>query len=88
MSDLAMEDALYGIISMRLFAGLSLEGVIPDHVIIMNSGRKHKLGRKLFKEVNKWLFDSGVCFKEGSIIEVESTTKNKSNARDLETYQT
>lgn len=29
MSDPAMEDALYEITSMRLFAGLSLEGAIP-----------------------------------------------------------
>ena len=32
----AMEDALYEITSMRLFAGLSLEGAIPYHTTIMN----------------------------------------------------
>ncbi len=55
MSDPAMEDALYEITSMRLFAGLSLEGAIPDHTTIMNFRHlleQHKLGRKLFKEVN------------------------------------
>ena len=36
MSDPAMEDALYEITSMRLFADLSLEGSIPDHTTIMN----------------------------------------------------
>jgi transposase, IS5 family len=41
----------------KVFAGLSLEGSIPDHMTIMNFRHlleKHKLGRKLFKEVNKW----------------------------------
>ena len=50
MSDPAMEDALYEITSMRLFAGLSLEGAIPDHTTIMNFRHlleQHKLGRKL-----------------------------------------
>lgn len=96
MSDPAMEDALYEITSMRLFAGLSLEGAIPDHTTIMNFRHlleKHKLGRKLFKEVNKWLSDSGIYFKEGTIvdatiIEAASSTKNKSNARDPEMHQT
>ena len=96
MSDPAMEDALYEITSMRLFADLSLEGAIPDHTTIMNFRHlleKHKLGRKLFKEVNKWLSDSGIYFKEGTIvdatiIEAASSTKNKSNARDPEMHQT
>jgi transposase, IS5 family len=96
MSDPAMEDALYEITSMRLFSGLSLEGAIPDHTTIMNFRHLleiHKLGRKLFKEVNKWLSDSGIHFKEGTIvdatiIEAASSTKNKSNARDPEIHQT
>jgi IS5 family transposase len=36
MSDPAMEDALYEITSMRLFADLSLDNPIPDHTTIMN----------------------------------------------------
>ncbi len=68
----AMEDALYEITSMRLLAGLSLEGAIPDHTTIMNFRHlleKHKLGRKLFKEVHKWLSDSGIYFKEDTIVD-------------------
>ncbi|MGB0360898.1 MAG: transposase, partial [Endozoicomonas sp.] len=34
LSDPAMEDALYEVTSMRLFAGLSLEKPIPDHSTI------------------------------------------------------
>jgi IS5 family transposase len=51
MSDPAMEDAVYEITSSEL----SLEGAIPDHTTIMNFRHlleQHKLGRKLFKEVN------------------------------------
>ncbi|RCW90107.1 transposase-like protein DUF772 [Marinomonas foliarum] len=96
MGDPAMEDALYEITSMRLFAGLSLEGAIPDHTTIMNFRHlleKHKLGRKLFKEVHKWLSDSGIYFKEGTIvdatiIEAASSTKNKAKSRDPEMHQT
>ncbi len=36
LSDPAMEDALYEITSMRLFAGLSLDKAIPDHTTIVN----------------------------------------------------
>jgi len=36
LSDPAMEDALYDIASMRLFAGLSLDKATPDHTTIMN----------------------------------------------------
>ena len=53
---------------------------------------KHKLGRKLFKEVHKWLSDLGIYFKEGTIvdatiIEAASSTKNKAKSRDPEMHQ-
>lgn len=57
-SDPAMEDALYEIASMRLFAGLSLDAAIPDHTTIMSFRHlleKYKLSRQPFKEVNQWL---------------------------------
>ena len=81
---------------MRLFAFLSLEGAITEHTAIMNFSHlieRHKLGRKLFKEVSKCLSDSGLYFKEGkivdaTIIEAVSSTKNKSNTRDPEMHQT
>ena len=46
------EDALYEIASMRLFAGLSLDGAIPDHTTIMNFRHlleRHGLARKVFQ---------------------------------------
>jgi len=36
LSDPAMEDALYEIASMLLFARLSLDKPIPDHTTVMN----------------------------------------------------
>ena len=91
-----MEDALYEITSMRLFAGLSLDSAIPDHTTIMNFRHlleKHQLSRQLFKEVNKWLSSAGIYLKEGTIvdatiIEAASSTKNKAKARDPEMHQT
>lgn len=48
LSDLAMEDALYEITSMRRFAGLTLDKPIPDHTTIINFRHlleRHGLGR-------------------------------------------
>jgi IS5 family transposase len=96
MSDPAMEDALYEITSMRLFAGLSLDSAIPGHTTIMNFRHlleKHKLSRQLFNEVNQWLSSAGIYLKEGTIVDATiikaaSSTKNKANARDPEMHQT
>ncbi len=91
-----MEDALYEIASMRLFAGLSLDKSIPDHTIIMNFRHlleRYGLARKIFEEVSAWLGEAGVLVKEGTlmdaaIIEAPSSTKNRSGERDLEMHQT
>ena len=96
LSDPAMEDALYEIASMRLFAGLSLDRAIPDHTTIMNFRHlleRKGLARKLFKEVNQWLTEAGVLLKEGTlvdatIIEAPTSTKNKAGERDPEMHQT
>ena len=96
MSDPAMEDALYEIASMHLFAGLSLDGAIPDHTAIMNFRHlleRHGLARKIFQEVSAWLSDAGVLVKEGTlldatIIEAPSSTKNKAGEPDPEMHQT
>ncbi|GGK80443.1 IS5 family transposase [Amphritea balenae] len=96
LSDPAMEDALYEIASMRMFAGLSLVGAIPDHTTIMKFRHlleRHGLARKIFKEVSDWLSETGVLVREGSlmdatIIEAPSSTKNKAGERDPEMHQT
>lgn len=91
-----MEDALYEIASMRLFAGLSLDRPIPDHTTIMNFRHlleRHGLARQLFEEVSTWLSEAGVLLKEGTlmdatIIEAPSSTKNRTGERDPEMHQT
>ena len=96
LSDEAMEDALYEIASMRLFAGLSLDKAIPDHSTILKFRHlleHHGLARQIFDEVNQWLSEAGVLIKEGSlidatIIEAPSSTKNRSGERDPEMHQT
>lgn len=96
LSDPAMEDALYEIASMRLFAGLSLDKAIPDHTTIMNFRHlleRQGLSRKIFEEVSSWLSEAGVLVKEGTlmdatIIEAPSSTKNKSGERDPDMHQT
>jgi IS5 family transposase len=96
LSDPAMEDALYEIASMRLFAGLSLDKAIPDHTTILKFRHlleRHGLARQFFQEANQWLSEAGVLLKEGSlvdatIIEAPSSTKNKTGERDPEMNQT
>ncbi len=91
-----MEDALYEIASMRLFAGLSLDKAIPDRTTIMNFRhllKAHNLARAIFTDVNQWLTESGIVLKEDSlvdatIIEAPTSTKNQTGQRDPQMHQT
>ena len=95
LSDPAMEDSLYEIQSMRQFAGLSLNGPIPDETTILKFRRlleKHALGKALFTCINDYLAEKGLMMKEGSImdatiISTPSSTKNQEKARDPEMHQ-
>ncbi|GGO75968.1 hypothetical protein GCM10011348_02050 [Marinobacterium nitratireducens] len=72
LSDPAMEDALYEIASMRLFAGLSLDKAIPDHSTILKFRHlleRHGLARQIFDDASQWLFEAGVLLKEDSLID-------------------
>ena len=63
LSDGAMEDALYEIASMRLFARLSLDSAPPDrthHHEFPPPARAASTGRQLFKTINRWLAEAGV----------------------------
>ncbi|HIC8861867.1 TPA: IS5 family transposase [Aeromonas hydrophila] len=96
LSDGAMEDALYEIASMRLFAKLPLDQAIPDRTTIMNFRHlleQHRLARQLFDAVNQWLSDAGIMMKQGTLvdatlIEAPCSTKNKRGERDGEMHQT
>ena len=78
-----MEDALYEIASMRLFAHLSLDGAIPDRTTIMNFRHlleKHKLARKILQAVNRWLSECDILMKQGTLVDatiIEGTQLNK-----------
>jgi len=66
-----MEDALYGIKSMRHFAGLKLAR-LPDETTILKFRHfldRHGLGKVLFKEVNKHMEKNGLMLREGSIVD-------------------
>jgi len=96
LSDPGMEDALYEIESMRRFAGLRLSEPLPDETTILNFRRfleRHKLGKKLFEEINRHLDEHGLKMREGSIVDASiiaapSSTKNKEKKRDPEMHQT
>ncbi len=71
LSDGAMEDALYEIASMRLFARLSLDSALPDRTTIMNFRHlleQHQLARQLFKTINRWLAEAGVMMTQGTVV--------------------
>ncbi|RVR65791.1 transposase, partial [Citrobacter freundii] len=72
LSDGAMEDALYEIASMRLFARLSLDSALPDRTTIMNFRHlleQHQLARQLFKTINRWLAEAGVMMTQGTLVD-------------------
>ena len=63
-----MEDTLYEVESMRRFAGLKLDR-IPDETTILNFRRlleRHKLGEKLFKEINQTLDEQGLALRHAA----------------------
>jgi len=96
LSDPGMEDALYEIESMRRFAGLRLSEPLPDETTILNFRRfleRHKLGKKLFNQINRHLGKHGLMMREGSIVDASiisapSSTKNAEGKRDPEMHQT
>jgi IS5 family transposase len=94
LSDGAMEDALYEIASMRLFARLSLDRPAGSHHHheFPPPARAASTGRQLFKTINRWLAEAGVMMTrhlvDATIIEAPSSTKNKEQQRDPEMHQT
>ena len=63
LSDSGAEDALYETTPMRQFAGLSLDGQIPDESTIMNFRHlleRNGLGERLLAELNQHMIDNGL----------------------------
>lgn len=96
LSDPGMEDALYEIESRRRFAGLRLSEPLPAETTILNFRRfleRHKLGKKVFGEINRHLGEHRLMMREGSIMDASiisapSSTKNAEGKRDPEMHQT
>jgi IS5 family transposase len=96
LSDPAMEEALYEIASMRLFAHLALSGPIPDETTILNFRHlleNNELAPEILARVNAHLARKGLLLKRGSIVDATiiaapSSTKNASGERDPEMHQT
>jgi IS5 family transposase len=95
LSDPAMEEALYEIVSMRKFAGLRFKA-IPDETTILNFRRlieTNELAPMIFDKVNAHLTRKGLMLKRGSIVDATiisapSSTKNAEGERDPEMHQT
>lgn len=96
LSDPAMEEALYEITPMRVFAGLTLNGPIPDETTILNFRHlleTNELAPEILRRVNAYLTRKGLLLKRGSIVDATiitapSSTKNADGERDPEMHQT
>ncbi len=93
LSDPAVEEALYDVISMREFVGIDLGSEpAPDETTILRFRHlleKHSLGRRLFEEVGRHLQAQGMKLSTGTIVDATiisapGSTKNKAGERDPE----
>ena len=97
LSDEAMEDALYEIESMRVFAGLELiDDAIPDATTLTKFRHRlerHQLTAALFNTINAMLEERGILLQSGTmvdatIIHTAPSTKNREKKRDPDAHQT
>jgi IS5 family transposase len=96
LSDPAMEEALYEITPMRVFAHLSATTPIPDETTILNFRHlleQNDLAPEILRVVNAHLTRKGLMLKRGSIVDATiiaapSSTKNEAGTRDPEMHQT
>lgn len=97
MSDPAIEEALHDVVLMCGFAGLSLfSASIPDETMILNFRRlleKNGLAAEILLAVNQWFTVQNLLMRRGTIvgatlINVPSSTKNKTGVRDPEMHKT
>ncbi len=95
LSDPAMEDSLYDIASMRVFAGIDIDS-IPDETTICRFRHlleRHHLTEKLFVTIQSYLSAHELILSEGTIVDATiisapSSTKNKDRKRDPEMKST
>ncbi len=83
-----MEDALYEIASMSLFAKLSPDQAIPDRTVIMDFRHLlelHQLARQLFDSVNLCLSDTGIMMKQGTLVDATVIDGHQLHQKNIET---
>jgi IS5 family transposase len=97
LSDPAVEESLYDILPMRQFAQIDIGSVdVPDETTVCKFRHlleKHRLGEKIFAEVNLYLKRNGIKVAGGTIVDATiisapSSTKNANRSRDPEMHQT
>ena len=97
LSDPAVEESLYDVLSMREFVGIDLgREAAPDETTILRFRHlleKHELGKRLFEEVGRHLQANGLKLSTGTIVDATiiaapSSTKNQDGERDPEMKQT
>lgn len=97
LSDPAVEEALYDVVSMREFAGIDLnEEAPPDETTVCKFRHlleRHELGTRIFQEVGRYLQRQGLRVSSGTIVDATiisapSSTKNAEGKRDPEMHQT
>src|SRR5262249_39151443 len=97
LSDPAVEEALYDSAAMRRFAGIDLgREPVPDETTVCRFRHlleQHRLGQRLFDEVQRHLAAKGLKVATGTIVDATminapASTKNVNKARDPEMHQT
>ena len=95
-SDLAMEEALYEVVTLRRFAGLAQLDDLPDETTILKFRHfleRHELSKAVFEAVNQHLTEEGLLLRTGTLIDATiihapTSTKNQKGERDPEMHQT
>jgi transposase, IS5 family len=97
LSDPAVEEALYDSLAMRAFVGVDLgRDAAPDESTVLKFRhllQEHRLGDRLFAEVNAYLAECGMKVNGGTIVDATiiaapSSTKNEEKQRDPQMHQT
>lgn len=97
LSDPGVEDAVYDRLSFQRFLGIGEPGdSVPDETTILNFRHlleEHKLPKKLFAEINRYLQEKGLLMQSGTIVDAtlitaSGSTKNAEKKRDPEMSST
>lgn len=96
LSDEGIEDSIYDSYAMRSFMHLDFnEQQVPDATTLLHFRHlleKHKIGEKIFDDINQRLEAAGMIMHGGTIVDATlisapSSTKNKDGKRDPEMHQ-